>query len=33
MGFENIRSVDVEPTLQSGPETADANVREAVENV
>ena len=31
MGFENIRSVIVEPTLQGGPEVADAKVREAVE--
>ncbi|MHC4110208.1 MAG: FMN-dependent NADH-azoreductase [Planctomycetota bacterium] len=31
MGFENIHSVVVEPTLQGGPEVADARLREAVE--
>ncbi len=31
IGFENIRSVVVEPTLQGGPEVADARLREAVE--
>jgi FMN-dependent NADH-azoreductase len=31
MGFENIRSVVIEPTLQGGPEVAEARLREAVE--
>jgi len=31
MGFENIHSVFIEPTLQGGPEVADARLREAVE--
>jgi FMN-dependent NADH-azoreductase len=31
MGFENIRSVVIEPTLQGGPEVADARLQEAVE--
>lgn len=31
MGFDNIRSVVVEPTLQGGPEVADAKLVEAVE--
>ncbi len=31
MGFENLRSVVVEPTLQGGPEVADARLGEAVE--
>ena len=30
MGFENIRSVVIEPTLQGGPEVADARLREAI---
>lgn len=31
MGFENIKSIIIEPTLMSGPEVADAKVQEAIE--
>jgi FMN-dependent NADH-azoreductase len=31
MGFENISSIVVEPTLQGGPDVADAKLREAVD--